>query len=91
MTPPRTRARLHAVAQQLAAPPPAPLDGQTAIPLVWRQGSLWDVPAPAAPVRAVRARRRHFFDVPVRPATRPCASYTRGRRITDLRITGPYL
>ncbi|WP_436995668.1 hypothetical protein [Streptomyces sp. enrichment culture] len=46
MIPSKTRARLRAVEQQLSDPPPARLDGQTAIPLEWRQDALWAEPAP---------------------------------------------
>ncbi|KAF0646286.1 MULTISPECIES: hypothetical protein [Streptomyces] len=101
---PRTRSRLQAAAQQLAEPPPVHLRGQTAIPLTWQQDALWGEPAlPArprespvhrAPQRQPTARPRramHWYDLAARPATRPRASYTRGRHVTEVSITGPYL
>ena len=54
MTTPETRARLGALEQQLAAPTPTPLDGQTTIALDWTcppydQEPLWTPPtAPTA-------------------------------------------
>jgi hypothetical protein len=45
MTTPETRARLRGVEQQLAAPTPEPLAGQTEIPLTWQQTELWN-PSP---------------------------------------------
>lgn len=97
---PRTRSRLQAAAQQLAGPPPVHLRGQTAIPLTWQQDALWDEPTPTTPARqtpqrqpAVRPRRRamHRYDAHARPATRPRASYTRGRRVVDIAPAGTYL
>lgn len=98
MIPSKTRARLRAVEQQLSDPPPVRLDGQTAIPLVWRQETLWDERAPdpgAAPPRRRgkrRARRgRHAFDLPARPATRPRRDYVHGRRVVLVVPVGGYL
>ncbi|MEU2183748.1 hypothetical protein [Streptomyces thermolilacinus] len=130
MIPSKTRARLRAVEQQLSDPPPARLDGQTAIPLVWRQDALWaepaqepgaqqPCPAPAAdaapgpvsasepgsapepgsgPASGPRWRgkrrprfRRHVFDDPARPATRPRRDYVHGRRVVLVAPLGEYV
>jgi hypothetical protein len=47
MTTPETRARIRGVEQQLTAPTPPPLTGQTEIPLTWQQTELWN-PRPAS-------------------------------------------
>ncbi|OEJ93176.1 hypothetical protein J116_000395 [Streptomyces thermolilacinus SPC6] len=122
MIPSKTRARLRAVEQQLSDPPPARLDGQTAIPLVWRQDALWAEPAPEpdpeqpCPAPAAvpgpgpapepgsgsasgprwrgkrRPRsRRHVFDDPARPATRPRRDYVHGRRVVLVAPLGEYV
>ncbi|MFJ8692074.1 hypothetical protein [Streptomyces roseolilacinus] len=98
MIPSKTRARLWAVEQQLSDPPPARLDGQTAIPLVWRQEALWGErvpdpgPAPARQRGKRRSRRaRHVFDLPARPVTRPRRDHVHGRRVALVALTGGYL
>ncbi|MFV2118186.1 hypothetical protein ACE14D_06965 [Streptomyces sp. Act-28] len=98
MIPSKTRARLRAVEQQLSDPPPARLDGQTAIPPAWRQGALWGerVPDPRpAPSRRRGKRRqrrtRHAFDHPARPATRPRRDYVHGRRVVLVVPVGGHL
>ena len=106
MTTPETRARLRGLEQQLATPTPAPLDGQTAIPLTWRQEPLWEPPRPLAPPAAAKAAqpratplpariRRHFrnlMEAPARPATRkPARSYLHGRRLATINPPQEYL
>lgn len=56
VTTPETRARLRTLEQQLAAPTPAALDGQAAIPVTWQQEPLWE---PARPQEPPPCRSRH--------------------------------
>ncbi|MGW3400159.1 hypothetical protein [Streptomyces zhihengii] len=86
MTAARARARVRQAEQALATPPPAPLPGQTGIPLHWRQDALFDPPTPVQTPDPPKPRETptHYLPWTVQP-------FRDGHKPRLITLTGSYL